>query len=151
LRDKDLTTYNLKEEEVIDMQLDHTGIAVRRIEEAIEFYTTVLGGKLTERYTSEKPGVETHIAVIKMENQVIELLEPTSRTSPIERFIRQKGKGVHHLAYAVDNLLETIEEYEARGISFLKDTYRINPYGRRLIYINPVHTQGTIIELCDYV
>ncbi|MED2971936.1 MULTISPECIES: VOC family protein [unclassified Fictibacillus] len=133
------------------MKLDHTGIAVRRINEAIDFYTTNLGGKLVHQYTSEKPGVETHIAVIEMDNQVIELLEPTSKTSPIERFIRQKGKGVHHLAYEVDNLEETIREYEGRGITFLKDTYRINPYGRRLIYINPVHTQGTIIELCDYI
>ncbi|SFE00565.1 methylmalonyl-CoA epimerase [Bacillus sp. OV194] len=133
------------------MKLDHTGIAVRRINEAIDFYTTNLGGKLVHQYTSEKPGVETHIAVIEMDNQVIELLEPTSKTSPIERFIRQKGKGVHHLAYEVDNLEETIREYEDRGITFLKDTYRINPYGRRLIYINPVHTQGTIIELCDYI
>ncbi|MCK6256468.1 VOC family protein [Fictibacillus sp. KIGAM418] len=133
------------------MKMDHTGIAVRRINEAIDFYTTNLGGKLVHEYTSEKPGVETHIAVIEMDNQVIELLEPTSKTSPIERFIRQKGKGVHHLAYEVDNLEETIREYEDRGITFLKDTYRINPYGRRLIYINPVHTQGTIIELCDYV
>jgi methylmalonyl-CoA/ethylmalonyl-CoA epimerase len=136
---------------VIRLRLDHTGIAVRRIDEAIDFYTNVLGGRLTERYTSEKPGVETHIAVIEMENQVIELLEPTSKTSPIERFIRQNGKGVHHLAYKVDDLLETIKRYEARGITFLKETYRINPFGRRLIYINPVHTQGTIIELCDYV
>ncbi|MCQ6265260.1 VOC family protein [Fictibacillus sp. WQ 8-8] len=133
------------------MKLDHTGIAVRRINEAIDFYTTNLGGKLVHQYTSEKPGVETHIAVIEMDNQVIELFEPTSKTSPIERFIRQKGKGVHHLAYEVDNLEETIREYEDRGITFLKDTYRINPYGRRLIYINPVHTQGTIIELCDYI
>jgi methylmalonyl-CoA/ethylmalonyl-CoA epimerase len=132
------------------MRLDHTGIAVRRIDEAIEFYTNVLGGKLTERYTSDKPGVETHIAVIVMENQVIELLEPTSRTSPIERFIRQKGKGVHHLAYEVEDLLETIKDFESRGYTFLKDTYRTNPYGRRLIYMNPVHSQGQIIELCDY-
>ncbi|MDN4073997.1 MULTISPECIES: VOC family protein [Fictibacillus] len=133
------------------MKLDHTGIAVRRINEAIDLYTSILGGKLVRQYTSEKPGVETHIAVIEMDNQIIELLEPTGKTSPIERFIRQKGKGVHHLAYEVDNLEETIREYEDRGITFLKDTYRINPYGRRLIYINPVHTQGTIIELCDYI
>ncbi|MFY4775741.1 VOC family protein [Metabacillus sp. RGM 3146] len=132
------------------MKLDHTGIAVRRIDEAIEFYTSFLGGKLTERYTSEKPGVETHIAVIELENQVIELLEPTSKTSPIDRFIRQKGKGVHHLAYEVKDLEAAMEKYELQGITFLKETYRTNPFGRRLIYINPVHTQGTIIELCDY-
>jgi methylmalonyl-CoA/ethylmalonyl-CoA epimerase len=94
--------------------------------------------------------VETHIAVIKLENQVIELLEPTSKTSPVERFIRQKGKGVHHLAYEVEDLLETIKDFESRGFTFLKDTYRTNPYGRRLIYMNPIHSQGQIIELCDY-
>ncbi|MCD7034077.1 VOC family protein [Metabacillus sp. GX 13764] len=132
------------------MKLDHTGIAVRRLEEAIEIYTKILGGRLTERYTSDKPGVETHIAVIELENQVIELLEPTSKTSPIDRFIRQKGKGVHHLAYEVEDLEAAIQKYEAEGITFLKDTYRTNPFGRRLIYMNPVHTQGQIIELCDY-
>jgi methylmalonyl-CoA/ethylmalonyl-CoA epimerase len=74
------------------MKIDHTGIAVRRIDEAIEFYTVMLGGKLLHRYTSEKPGVETHIAVIEMENQIIELLEPTSKTSPIERSSGKKEK-----------------------------------------------------------
>ncbi|MBS2967912.1 VOC family protein [Metabacillus sp. KIGAM252] len=132
------------------MKLDHTGIAVRRIDEAIEFYTEILGGKMVERYTSEKPGVETHIAVIHLDNQVIELLEPTSKTSPIDRFIRQKGRGVHHLAYEVDDLDNAIVDYEARGMTFLKDTYRTNPFGRRLIYMNPAHTHGQIIELCDY-
>lgn len=132
------------------MKLDHTGIAVRRIDEAIEAYTSILGGKLIERYTSEKPGVESHIAVIELENQVIELLEPTSKTSPIERFIRQRGKGVHHLAYEVEDLEAVIADYEQKGMTFLKETYRTNPFGRRLIYLNPVHTQGTIIELCDY-
>ncbi|MGD7009720.1 VOC family protein [Metabacillus sp. 84] len=132
------------------MKLDHTGIAVRRIDEAILFYTDILGGTLIERYTSEKPGVETHIAVIHLDGQVIELLEPTSKTSPIERFIRQKGKGVHHLAYKVEDLDDAIADFEARGITFLSETYRTNPFGRRLIYMNPAHTHGQIIELCDY-
>lgn len=130
--------------------LDHIGIAVRSIEDGIKFHVEVLGGTLIDRYTSTKPGVETHVAIIEINNERIELLEPTSKTSPIERFIKQKGKGVHHIAYQVDDLEQTINEFKSQGIRFLEDTYRINKHGRRLIYLNPANTEGTIIELCDY-
>ncbi len=130
--------------------LDHIGIAVRDLDEALQFYIDILGGELEHRYTSETPGVEVHVAAVKMNGDLIELLQPTSHTSPVARFIRQKGKGVHHIAYRVPDLDKAIEESRKEGIRFLEDTYRTNQLGRRLIYLNPVSTQGTIIEFCDY-
>lgn len=134
----------------MDYELDHIGIAVRSIEEALPFYLEVLKGSLEDRYTSDVPGVEVHVAVVKTNGQTIELLEPTNRNSPIARFIKQKGKGVHHVAYRVDDIDLAIREARDNGIRFLEDTLRTNTRGRRLIYINPASTEGTLFELCSY-
>ncbi|WP_114167169.1 VOC family protein [Exiguobacterium sp. TNDT2] len=132
------------------MHIDHTGIAVRDLDEAIAFYTTVLQGELVDRYTNTAVGVETEIAVIHVGDDVIELLLPTSPTSPIARFMKARGKGVHHIAYRVDDLTQSIASLKQEGISFLEDTLRTTAKGRRLIYMDPRHSGGVIVELCDY-
>ncbi|MCA0985667.1 VOC family protein [Guptibacillus algicola] len=135
----------------MNKQLDHIGIAVRRLDESITFYTTILGGKLFDRYRSEAQGVESEIAVIDINNSRVELLMPTNNTtSPIARFMKQKGKGVHHIAYRVENLDDALEELKTQNIRIMEETLRINKHGRRLVYLNPADTEGTIIEYCDY-
>lgn len=136
---------------MLNYVLDHVGIAVRNIDEALPFYLNILNGNLEDRYTSDSPGVEVHVAVIRTGDKIIELLEPIHKESPIARFIKQRGKGVHHIAYRVDNLDTAILKARKLGIRFLEDTRRTNSRGRRLIYINPVSTDGTLIELCDYL
>lgn len=136
---------------MLNYVLDHVGIAVRSIDDALPFYLNILNGSLEDRYTSDAPGVEVHVAVVRTADKVIELLEPINKDSPIARFIKQRGKGVHHIAYRVDNLDTAILEASKNGIRFLEDTRRTNLHGRRLIYINPVSTDGTLIELCDYL
>jgi methylmalonyl-CoA/ethylmalonyl-CoA epimerase len=137
--------------ECMNYPLDHIGIAVRQMEESIHFYQHVLGGKLLDRYRSEVPGVESEIAVMEVGGAQIELLSPTNNTtSPIARFIRQKGKGVHHVAYHVHDLDAALSDLKEKGIRTLADTLRTNKHGRRLIYLNPADTEGTIIEYCDY-
>ncbi|MGD6965850.1 VOC family protein [Rossellomorea vietnamensis] len=135
----------------MEKKLDHIGIAIRDLDNGIHIYTEVLGGVLLDRYRSEAAGVESEIAVIELGKDRFELLSPTNNTtSPIARFIRQKGKGVHHVAYRVDNLDVALAELEEQGIRTLEDTLRTNKHGRRLIYLNPADTEGTIIEYCDY-
>ncbi|UTR10533.1 VOC family protein [Evansella sp. LMS18] len=132
-------------------ELDHIGVAVRDMERSITFYEGVLGAVLIDRYVSEAPGVESEIAVMDIKGARTELLAPTNNsTSPIARFIKQKGKGVHHMAYRVDDLEEALEELEQQGIRVMPETLRTNKHGRRLIYLNPADTEGTIIEFCDY-
>ncbi|GAA0317349.1 VOC family protein [Bacillus carboniphilus] len=131
--------------------LDHIGVAVRNLDESIDFYENVLGGKLIDRYRSEAVGVESEIAIMEVNGTRTELLAPSNNTtSPIARFIKQKGKGVHHIAYRVDNLDDALNELKELGIRTLEDTLRTNKHGRRLIYLNPADTQGAIIEYCDY-
>ncbi|MYL21848.1 glyoxalase [Halobacillus litoralis] len=135
----------------MEKKLDHIGVAVRLIEESITFYTEVLGGILIDRYRNEAEGVESEIAVIDVQGSRTELLMPTNNTtSPIARFIKQKGKGVHHVAYEVPDLDEAIEDVHSKGIRTLEWSRRTNKHGRRLIYLNPADTDGTIIEYCDY-
>lgn len=135
----------------MNYQLDHIGIAVRNLEGSINFYENVLGGKLIDRYTSEATGVESEIATIEINGNRTELLAPTNNTtSPIARFLKQKGKGVHHIAYNVHDLDAALEDLKNKGIRTLENSLRVNKHGRRLIYLNPVDTEGTIIEYCDY-
>ncbi|WP_026695272.1 VOC family protein [Peribacillus kribbensis] len=132
-------------------KIDHIGIAVRDIENSISFYKKVLNGLLIDRYISESAGVESEVAIMEVNGDRIELLSPTNNTtSPIARFIKQKGKGVHHIAYRVDDLDQALEELKNIGIRTLEGTLRINKHGRRLVYLNPADTEGTIIEYCDY-
>lgn len=135
----------------MEYKLDHIGIAVRNLEGSIHFYENVLGGKLIDRYKSDAKGVESEIATIEVNGDRIELLSPTNNTtSPIARFLKQKGKGVHHIAYNVTDLDVALEGLKDKGIRTLEDSLRVNKHGRRLIYLNPADTEGTIIEYCDY-
>jgi len=120
----------------LDYVLDHVGIAVRSIDDALPFYINVLNGVVEDRYTSDAPGVEVHVAVVRTSDKVIELLAPTNKNSPMARFIKQRGKGVHHIAYRVDDLDTAILEARKTGVRFLEDTLRTNARGRRLIYLN---------------
>lgn len=131
--------------------IDHIGVAVRNIEDSIRFYENVLGATLIDQYSSNASGVESEIAIMEVDGARTELLAPTNNvTSPIARFIKQKGKGVHHIAYRVDDLDAALDELSLKGIRTLEDSLRINKHGRRLIYLNPADTEGTIIEYCDY-
>jgi methylmalonyl-CoA/ethylmalonyl-CoA epimerase len=134
----------------MEKSFDHLGLAVRNIEDNLSFYLQVMGGKLLDRYTSNVPGVEVHVAAIEVNGMHIELLQPTTRTSPVARFMQQKGQGVHHVAYRVNNLDQAIAEAKEQGIRFYEETLRTNAKGRRLIYMHLASTSGTIIELCEY-
>ncbi|MFD2923627.1 VOC family protein [Halobacillus naozhouensis] len=135
----------------MDKQLDHIGVAVRQLQESIDFYQNILGATMIDRYRSETPGVESEIAIMDINGARTELLCPTNNTtSPIARFIKQKGKGVHHVAYRVENLDEAIKFLKNDHIRVMEDTRRTNKHGRQLIYLNPADTEGTIIEFCDY-
>lgn len=135
----------------MNYELDHIGVAVRNLDESVQFYQHILGGHLIDHYRSEAKGVESEIAIMEINGDRTELLAPTNNTtSPIARFIKQKGKGVHHIAYHVHDLDEALETLQQQGIRTLEETLRTNKHGRRLIYLNPADTGGTIIEYCDY-
>lgn len=134
----------------IEKTFDHIGLAVRDLDQAVDMYINVMGATLLDRYTSDQPGVEVHVAAMELGGLHMEIMQPTNKQSPMDQFLRLRGKGVHHLAYRVPNLDQAIEEAKKDGLRFLEHTYRTNKRGRRLIYLNPAETEGTLIEWCDY-
>lgn len=129
--------------------IEHLGIAVNSIEEALPYYEKVLGLKCYNIETVEDQKVKT--AFLKVGDTKIELLEPTSPESTIAKFIENKGVGIHHLAFAVeDDLAGALTEIEAAGIRLIDKTPRKGAEGLNIAFLHPKSTLGVLTELCEH-
>lgn len=128
-------------------KIDHIGIAVKSIEEALPFYTDVLGLELqgVEEVESER----VKVAFIKVGETKLELLEPTSKESAIAQHIEKRGEGIHHIALGVDSIQERIEEIKAKGISMINNEAKIGAGGAQVAFMHPKSTGRVLVELCE--
>ncbi len=126
--------------------IEHLGIAVKSLETAIPLWEKMLGSKCysIEEVTEQK--VKT--AFFKVGDTKIELLEATSEESPIAKFIDKKGEGVHHLAFAVEDLQGSLNEAEVEGIQLIDKTPRKGAEGLNIAFLHPKSTGGVLTELC---
>ena len=126
--------------------IEHLGIAVKNLEEAIPYYENILGLKCynIEEVTEQK--VKT--AFFKVGDAKIELLEPTSEESTIAKFIEKRGEGVHHIAFAVDNVADAIKNVEDKGVQLIDKTPRKGAEGLTIAFLHPKSTQGVLTEFC---
>ena len=127
--------------------IEHIGIAVKNIEEAIPYYENVLGLKCYNIEEVADQKVET--AFFKVGSTKIELLEPTSPESTIAKFIEKKGEGVHHIAFAVDNVANALSEAESKGIQLIDKAPRKGAENLNIAFLHPKSTQGVLTELCQ--
>lgn len=127
--------------------IDHIGIAVRSIDEALGMYRDALGLDPVSRTVVEHERVEA--AVLPTGGGRIELLQPTSDDSVIARFLRRRGQGVHHVALRVDNLEEAIETLRNSGRRLVTDRIRIGAEGYRYVFVHPGSTGGVLLELVE--
>ena len=125
--------------------IDHIGIAVKNIDEALDFWESSLGLKCTGRETVEEQKVTT--AFLPVNESEIELLEATSEESPIAKFIEKKGDGVHHIAFRVDDLEACLAELKANGVKLIDETPRKGAGGAMIAFIHPKATGGILLEL----
>jgi len=127
--------------------IEHIGIAVNSLEEAIPYYENVLGLKCyaIEEVADQK--VKT--AFFMVGETKIELLESTDPEGPIGKFIEKKGQGIHHLAFAVDNVTEALKSVEAKGITLIDKTSRKGAEGLNIGFLHPKATLGVLTELCS--
>lgn len=126
--------------------IEHIGIAVENLEEAIAFYEKVYGLKCyaVEEVTDQK--VKT--AFFKVGQTKIELLESTDPEGPIGKFIANKGQGIHHMAFAVDNVGEALENAEDNGVRLIDKGPRKGAEGLRIGFLHPKSTFGVLTEFC---
>lgn len=129
------------------MKIDHIAIAVNNIEDAVKQYQQALGVKEIIYETVESEGVK--LAIIKLENGRIELMEPTRDDSPIKKFLEKKGEGLHHMALATDNIEKEYERMEGCGIQFL-GKIKDGSEGTKIIFIHPKSLHGVLAELCSH-
>ncbi len=127
--------------------VEHIGIAVKNLETSIRFYEDALGLKCYKIEEVEDQKVKT--AFLKLGDTKIELLESTSPDGPIAKHIEKRGEGVHHIAYAVDDLRAALREAESNGIQLIDREPRKGAEGLNIAFLHPKSTQGVLIELCE--
>jgi methylmalonyl-CoA/ethylmalonyl-CoA epimerase len=129
------------------LKIDHIAIAVNNVEEAAKKYQMALGIEKIVFETVESEGVK--LAIIKLENGRIELMEPTRDDSPIKKFLEKKGEGLHHMALATNDIEKEYQRMEGCGIQFL-GKIRDGSEGTKITFIHPKSMSGVLTELCSH-
>jgi len=127
--------------------IEHIGIAVNSLEEAIPYYEKMLGQKCYAIEEVAEQKVKT--AFFKVGQTKIELLESTDPEGPIGKFIEKKGPGVHHLAFAVENVNDALKQAEEIGITLIDKSARKGAEGLNIGFLHPKSTLGVLTELCS--
>jgi len=127
--------------------IEHIGIAVKSIEESKKYYEEVLG---LECYSIEEvKDQKVKTAFFKVGDTKIELLESTSPEGPIGKFIEKKGEGMHHMAFAVNNATEALQDVGSKGIRLIDKESRNGAEGLQIGFLHPKSTHGVLTELCS--
>ncbi len=128
-------------------KIEHIGIAVSNLEEAIKTYTELLNTPCykTEEVASE--GVKT--AFFQIGDSKIELLEATHDDSPIAKFIAKKGQGIHHIAFDVTDVEASMATYKEKGFQLLNETPKNGADNKLVAFIHPKSSNGVLVELCQ--
>jgi len=127
--------------------IEHIGIAVNSLADAIPFYEKVLGVK---SYSIEEVADQRVRTAFFMIGQTkIELLESTDPEGPVGKFIEKRGEGIHHIAYAVESIEERLKEAEAAGIKLIDRQPRRGAEGMSIAFLHPKSTFGVLTEFCE--
>ena len=128
--------------------IEHIGIAVKNLDEAIKFYEEIFGLKCyaVEEVTDQK--VKT--AFFQVGQTKVELMESTDPEGPIGKFIEKRGEGIHHIAFAMKELQSSLDELRGKGIRLIDEKARKGAEGLNIAFIHPKDTQGVLIELCEH-
>jgi len=128
-------------------RIDHVGIAVRDLDEAIRTYERRLGLRSTGRERLEHEGIE--VAMIPIGESRIELISPLRPDSTVEKFLRDRGEAVHHVAYATDDVAASLEHAGAAGAQLLDEAPRAGAHGTRIGFVHPKSVCGVLTEFVE--
>ncbi len=128
-------------------RIDHVGIAVRDLDEAIRIYERRLGLRSTGRERLEREGIE--VAIIPIGESRIELITPLNSESKVEKFLRDRGEAVHHVAYATDDVGASLQKAGAAGAQLLDEFARPGAHGTRIGFVHPKSLCGVLTEFVE--
>ncbi len=126
--------------------IEHIGIAVTSLEDSISYYEKVLG--LSCYAIEEVPDQKVRTAFFKVGQTKIELLESTDPDGPIGKFLEKRGEGVHHLAFAMDDVTTALQDVEKQGVRLIDKTPRKGAEGLKIGFLHPKSTHGVLTEFC---
>jgi methylmalonyl-CoA/ethylmalonyl-CoA epimerase len=129
------------------MKVDHIGIAVRSLTEALKVYD-VLGLGASSYEDVEDQGVR--VAMLPIGESRIELLEPLHKDSPVEKFMTKRGEGIHHIAIRVDDIEDALERFKKSGARLIDSAPRRGAHNTRIAFVHPASTHGVLLELVEH-
>ena len=128
-------------------RISHIGIAVRSIAASRPFYEETLG--LPCEGEEEVPTQQVRVAFFRVGEVRIELLEPLGEAGSMARFLEKRGPGVHHIAYAVEDLAARLAELREEGLRLVDEKPRPGAHGATIAFLHPKDTGGVLTELCE--
>jgi len=126
--------------------MDHVGVAVKNLDDAIKVYCDILGFKLLGVHVLTERKVKVAFLSTGGETQ-IELLEPLGSDSPVAKFLESRGEGIHHVAVKVDNIEKALEELKGKGVVLVDEKPRIGAEEKKIAFVHPKSTKGVLLEL----
>ncbi|MGB9683705.1 MAG: methylmalonyl-CoA epimerase [Candidatus Bathyarchaeales archaeon] len=128
------------------MGVDHVGVAVKNLDEAVGVYRDILGFNLVGVHVLTERKVKVAFLSTGGETQ-IELLEPIGSDSPVAKFLENRGEGIHHVAVKVDNIEKALEELKKKGVMLVDEKPKIGVEGKKIAFVHPKSTKGVLLEL----
>jgi methylmalonyl-CoA/ethylmalonyl-CoA epimerase len=128
-------------------RIDHIGVAVRDLEATISLYEGTLGMPLVHRETVDSQGVEA--ALLDVGDGHVELLRPLGEETPVGRFLERRGEGLHHVAYAVDDIDATLERLRDAGLELIDSEPRVGIRNSRVAFLHPKATGSVLTEIVE--
>ena len=127
--------------------VDHIGIAVKNIDDSLNYYIHTLG--LTLLAIEEVESQKVRVAFIDAGNVKLELLEPMDESGPVAKFIEKRGEGIHHIAFGVTDIRSRMVELEEKGVHLLADKPKLGAGGADVAFLHPKSSFGVLYELCE--
>ena len=128
-------------------KINHVGVAVKDLNEAIKFYKENLG--LEIEGTEEIKEQKVKVAFIPLGESRIELLQSIDPNGPIAKFIEKRGEGIHHIALEVEGIEETLQKLKEKGVQLIDEKPRIGAHEMKIAFLHPRSTKGVLLELCE--
>lgn len=126
--------------------MDHVGVAVKNLDEAVRVYRDALGFKLEGIHVLNERKVK--VAFLSSGGETdIELLEPLSNDSTIAKFLETRGEGIHHFAMKVDDIEVALEDFKKKGVTLIDEKPKAGAEGKKIAFVHPKSTRGVLLEL----
>lgn len=129
------------------MKLDHVGVAVTDLDESIALYEAAFGAELVHREVNEREGLEA--AFMRTGDGEVELMRATREDSPVGKFVARRGPGLHHVAYAVEDIDGALSRAREAGLEPIDVTPRKGMHGGRIAFLHPRTVGGVLTELVE--